>query len=144
MARQTFSWKIDWLISVLKRLKTDFDALNLTSGTYTPTLTDIANIDSSTSNVAQWLRVGTTINVAGLLAIDTTAAITSTRLGISLPVASNITSSIQCGGVAAYTDQAGQVAGIFGDAANDRAEMKFVSAATNNRNWHYIFTYQVL
>jgi len=142
MARQTFSWKIDWLISILRRLKTDFDALNLTSGTYTPSLTNTANIDSSTAFESQFMRVENVVTVSGQVLIDATTAGVSTRLGISLPVASTPAAN-QLGGTAVFPDQIGRSASLLGDGTG-KAELKYIAAGTNNRTWHYHFTYLIV
>lgn len=112
-------------------------------GTYTPTLTNVANLDASTAYACQYLRVGNTVTVSGKVDIDPTLAATVTQLGISLPIASNFTAQEQCGGTAAASGIAGQVAAIRADATNDRAELVYVSGDITNQSMYFSFTYVV-
>lgn len=116
----------------------------LAAGTYTPTLTNVANLAASTAYECQYLRVGNTVTVSGKVDIDPTLAATSTQLGISLPVASNIGAAEDCSGVAFASGIAGQGAAILGDAANDRAQLQYVSADVSNQAMFFTFTYQVI
>lgn len=115
-----------------------------TAGAYTPTLTNVANLDASTAYACQYLRVGNTVTVSGRVDVDPTLAATSTQLGISLPVASNIGATENCAGAAHASGIAAQGAAILGDATNDRAQMQFVSADLTNQAMYFIFAYQVI
>lgn len=116
----------------------------LAAGTYTPTLTNVANLDASTAYQCQYMRVGNTVTVSGRVDIDPTLAATSTQLGISLPVASALSATNQLAGTAAASSVAGQVAAILGDATNDRATLQYVSSDVTNQPMYFTFTYQVL
>jgi hypothetical protein len=61
---------------------------NVFSGTYTPTLTNGANVSSSTATACHYMRVGNVITVGGQLSITATAANTDTQVTMTLPVAS--------------------------------------------------------
>lgn len=113
------------------------------SGTYTPTLTNVANLDASTAFLCTYMRVGNTVTVSGRVDIDPTTTLTSTQLGISLPVASALTTSNQAGGTAQATAIA-QGAAILSDAANDRAQLQYVTIDTTNQSMYFTFTYQIL
>lgn len=116
----------------------------IASGTYTPALTNVTNIDASTAFACQFIRVGNVVTVSGTVNIDTTAATTATELGISLPIASNFTSYIQCCG-AATAQIADGSAVVQGDSTNDRASLRFSNAGTtDNRSWFFTFTYVIL
>jgi hypothetical protein len=117
---------------------------SVASGTYTPTLSNVANLDASTAYVCQYLRVGETVTVSGRVDINPTAAATTTQLGITLPVASNFASSFQCAGTAFAFGVAGQGAAIIGDTANDRAEMQWVSGDVTNMGMFFQFSYRVI
>lgn len=113
------------------------------TGTYTPTLTNVANVSSSTANASQFLRIGATTLVSGMLAATPTALTTSTSLRISIPIASNFTSIFQCAGTA-YTDTiVSEGASIQADTTNHVALMKWVNSSTAARNMYYSFCYQV-
>lgn len=114
-----------------------------TAGQYTPTLTNVANVAASTAYQCQYLRVGGTVFVSGLVDVDPTA-VGAVQLGISLPVASNFGAVEDCAGVAASSGVAGQSAAIAGDAANNRAEMQWVAVDVANRPMYFTFGYQVI
>jgi hypothetical protein len=118
-------------------------ALNIASGTYTPTLTGVTNVDSSIAHACQYMRVGSVVTVSGAFEINCTAA-AATELGISLPIASNFGSSQQCGGTAFADAIAGMGAAIAGDTANDRAAVLFVTTDTSNRTMRFSFTYRIV
>lgn len=120
---------------------TAISALNLASGTYTPTLTSVANITSSTSFQAQYSRNGSFVTVTGRVDITpTTLLSTLTKLGISLPIASNFATTQNCAGVAASTIES---ASILSDSTNDRAELDY-SAVTASGAFYYSFSYEVI
>ncbi len=116
----------------------------ITSGTYTPTLTNVANLDASTARLATYLRVGNSVTVSGQVDVDPTLTATATELGISLPVASALTTAYQLGGTGAAIAIAGMSAGIQADATNDRAQMKWIATDVTNQTMAYQFTYQVI
>ncbi len=114
----------------------------LASGTYTPTLTNVTNVAASTAFECQYLRVGSTVHVTGRLDIDPTAA-AATELGISLPIATNASSSSDIAGCA-FCTAVQQGAGIMADTTNDRASMQFLANDTANRAFFFSFSYQVI
>lgn len=120
-----------------------YTALNLAAGAYTPTLTKVGNLDAVTSYEAQYMRVGATVTVSGKFDADPTAA-GSTKVGISLPVASNIGAAEDVAGVAHAIAIAGQGAGILGDATNDRAQAEWIAVDTTNQTMAYSFAYAVI
>lgn len=114
------------------------------ASTYTPTLTNVANLDGSTAYACQYIRIGPNVVVSGKVDINPTAGATLTQLGISLPVASNIGAQEQCAGTAFASGIAGQGAAIRGDAANDRAEMAWISADVTNQPMYFSFLYRII
>lgn len=121
-----------------------FTSTNLTSGTYTPTLTNVANLDASTAYQCQYMRVGNTVTVSGKVDVDPTAAATPTQLGISLPIASNIGGAEDCAGTGASPGIAGQSMAVVGNAANNRAELQWIAGDLTNQATYFTFTYQVI
>lgn len=115
-----------------------------TTQTYTPTLTNVANLDASTAYACQYMRVGNTVIVSGKVDVDPTAPAAATQLGISLPVASALAQQEQLGGAAFASGIAGQGAALRADATNDRAEMVWVSGDITNQPMYFTFVYQVL
>lgn len=116
----------------------------IASGTYTPTLTNVANLDASTAFACQWMRVGNVVTVSGKVNVDPTLIATTTQLGITLPLASNLAADQQCAGAAAGKGVASLVAAILGDATNDRAQMEWKSIDTTSQDMFFSFTYVIL
>jgi len=113
------------------------------TGTYTPTLTNVTNLDATTAYQCQYLRLGDIVIVSGRLDADPTAA-ASTEVGISLPVASNIGAGPDLAGVAFCDAVAGLGARLLGDITNDRARMIWVATDTANRAFSFIFLYRII
>jgi len=114
------------------------------SGTYTPTLTGVANVDGTTAYTSQYIRIGSVVTVSGRLDLDETAAATLTQVGISLPVASDFGSLEQCSGTAAINGGTAGYGVIRADATNNRAELFCTPGVTTNNTWYYHFTYLVI
>ena len=118
----------------------------LSNGTYTPTLTSVANVAASTANVCQWLRVGNTVTVSGSVAVTATAVNTDTEIGISIPVASNFAGGANLGGTGASTSAGtlGQSGAMLADATNDRARFLLRPTVGTSMIYGFSFTYQVI
>lgn len=118
------------------------DAIGVASGTYTPTFTAGANVDAATPYAWQWSRVGNVVTISGRFDIDPHSASSQTQLAFSLPIASDIQSVQDVGGVAAPSSNAGSgcaAGAIKGDAANDRAYLDYY-CGTNVLNQEMMFT----
>lgn len=118
-------------------------ATSLAAGTYTPTLTDVVNLTSSTAFQCQYSRVGDTVTVSGKVNMQPTAG-GAVELGMSLPIASNIGAEEDVGGTAACADVAGEVVAIMGDSGSNRASFQFVATDTSNNEFFFSFTYRVI
>ena len=117
----------------------------LYSGTYTPTVTGVANIAASTPLACQYERSGNIVTVSGGVTFQPTAASVITRLDISLPIASNFTLFNNLGGTAANSGTAGACAVIFGETTGKKARLEYTNAAdTASRNWCFIFQYLIV
>jgi len=120
------------------------DGLHAVSGIYSPTATLVSNLDSVTAYSASYIQIGGAVFVAGVVTADATAAgATVTELGMSLPVASNLTQVTHLGGtgLGLFLDA---VVAIDADATNDRARMRWRSALTVATNFSYVYGYRVL
>lgn len=116
-----------------------------TAGTYTPTLTNGLNVDSSTGNDSQYMQVGTVVHVSGSIYIDPTLITTHTTVGISIPIASNFTNGVQASGTASMWGGDGQGSGvILSDSTNDRVSISINVTHTTQKLYYYMFTYQIL
>lgn len=119
---------------------------DIRSGTYTPTLTWVTNVASSTARKCQWMRVGNVVTVSGQIDITATANNTQTTIGISLPIASNFWTSYECGGT--WHTLANTVAwhglSIYADATNNRAEADYFETHWVTDTFSFHFTYEVI
>jgi hypothetical protein len=116
----------------------------IASGTYTPTITSVANIEGTTARNFQWIRVGNVVTVSGAVNIDPIAgASTTTTIGVSLPIASNLAGIAQLsgfGGVAASSISGA----VIEDTTNDRAQYAYVATSIAILDHYLTFTYVVL
>ena len=113
------------------------------SGTYTPTYTGLANVDSTTAYTCQYSRVGDTVTVSGYVMINATADNTSTRLSITLPVSSTTSSVNYANGTISQVG-GGAAGSIIGYGANT-AEIGFsVLANTGDVYYSFIFAYRII
>lgn len=114
----------------------------IASGTYTPTLTNVTNITASTAYQCQWIRVGNVVTVSGKVDIDVTLGIAS-ELGMSLPIASNLTAEQNLGGTASSSAAASLVTAVKADATNDRAAFVFTAVSLTNDSYFFEFEYLI-
>jgi len=140
------------LLDVVGGIKTDRSSVtspastdgNIFSGTYTPTLTSVTNIGASTAFQCQYMRVGNVVTVSGKVSIDPTTSSILTELGMSLPVASDITAAQNIGGTFACSDSTTGNAGLIrGATSTDTAIFEITPSANTNRAYHFSFTYLV-
>lgn len=116
----------------------------IASGTYTPTLTNVTNVAASTARQCSWMRIGNVVTVSGQVDIDLTSTGASSELGMSLPIASALTTAYQCGGTA-HAVGVHACWSIQADAANDRARFQsYGPTDSSNLTYTFSFTYEVL
>lgn len=116
----------------------------IASGTYTPTLTGVSNIDGTTSAVCNWIRVGNVVHVSGQISVDATLASGNLEVGISLPIPSAFTLIAQCAGTGVMNLGAVSAFSVQADVTNDRATLFGPSLSTLNNGVAFTFTYVVL
>lgn len=97
-------------------------ATNVTSGSYTPTLTNVGNVSSSTAFVTNYIRVGNVVSMSGRVTVVTIMVPASFTVGISLPIASNFTVAQDAAGTAASAS-ATHIGATVADATNDRINL---------------------
>lgn len=122
------------------------DGLIMTAGTYTPTLTNVTNVAASTPYRWQYSRVGSVVTVSGALDIDaTSAAGTATEVGATLPIVSDFTGFMDCGGDAisdvSIAGVTASSARVKADATNNRASITLNALSTTNDTYSIQFTY---
>jgi hypothetical protein len=118
----------------------------VTSGTYTPTLTNTTNIESSTAYVCQYMRVGSVVTVSGKFDLDPTLG-SGCIMGISLPIASNFADSGQLAGMAMRDHNVGgssPTASIQADTTNDRAILYHTASGITTAAFYFHFTYLIV
>lgn len=120
----------------------DFVSANVYSGTYTPTITSIGNLDATSSAQCQFMRVGNVVTVSGVIEIDpTTSGLTEFR--IDLPISSDITSITNLSGQAIVTAATTRYSlQCKGDTTNDAAY--FIGYTTFNANNETSIMFQYL
>lgn len=112
----------------------------VTSGTYTPAITNVTNIDRATAAVCQYMRVGNIVTVSGEVQVDTKNA-GAFELGLSLPIATDLAASSEASGTAASSGSV--MLRLSGDAASNRVRVTGVAANGNNTVYSFMFTYKL-
>lgn len=123
----------------------------LTSGTYTPTLTNVANVSASTAGVCHYTRNGNEVTVYGSISGITCTASSGTlsSIGVTLPISSTLAASTDLAGSGTMYWRVSSVsaaAEAYGDTSNNRAEISFPAgsvSSTSVRRLSFSFTYTV-
>lgn len=125
-------------------------ALGISSGTYTPTLTSVANVVSTTAETCMYTNVQGVVTVYGRFGIQFNSG--TVQVGISLPIASDFTSSNNCigfptivlsGVIAAYPP----FIYIKADTTNNRADLYYRAnsgVTGSDSEMYFNFSYRVL
>ena len=119
------------------------------TGTYTPTLTNTANLDASTSHVFQysWVTDPTSgvqvVTVSGYVDVDPTTTLTDTQLTISVPIASTFGNVQECGGTGAATLIASESGGIRAVASSGNVMLQWKCVDVTSHSMYLSFTYKV-
>lgn len=120
-----------------------YGVTDVTSGHYTPTFTNVANLDASVPLQAQWLRIQNVVTVSGGLTVDPTSSGVITQLGISLPIASTLTNLSDCTGTA-NARALQETAAIYADTTNHRAMLQYLANDPGNAYMSYVFCYTII
>lgn len=113
----------------------------IASGTYTPTITGVANYLSSTSDVATYIRVGNVVTVSGSLSV-TPLGVGTLVFRFNLPIASNFTLSTEVTG-SAQDENIYDITSIAAHVSTDQALIQCSASNTDNRLFSYIYQYEV-
>lgn len=142
------SW--DGVTTIAPSKNAVYDKINslptLASGTYSPTFTSVANLDSTPTKGGDfsYMRIGAFVHVSGYANVDPTAGATITQFGISLPVTSNLGAVPDLTGVCAANAVISESGGVFADTTNDRANVHFICNSTASHALFIQFQYQVI
>jgi hypothetical protein len=113
------------------------------NGIYTPTLTNVTNINSSTAYACQFMRVGNVVTVSGKVRFNCNTA-AAAQIDLSLPVASNFTAEEQCAGTASSEDVADGPMYVKANPTDNRASIYSTTDGTSAHDHFYHFTYLVI
>jgi hypothetical protein len=119
---------------------------NVFSGTYTPTVTGVTNVASTSPLSFQYMRVGSVVTVSGAATLGFTTAGTYAELTISIPVASTFTNTNDCSGVMAIntvTSNRGYGA-VFSSLSGTDARARIYPEHTAARGYSIHFTYRII
>lgn len=110
---------------------------------YTPTLTAVENVSSFNNYQSDYTISGEVATVSFKVAVTpTSAGSAACRIGITLPVASNLTSvDTDLHGNAA--SQFGVIAAVLPDISNDRATLQFPATNTSSNVFYGQFSYRL-
>jgi hypothetical protein len=117
------------------------DGVGGASGCYTPTLYNTTNISASVAYPLNYCRVGDMVTVSGHVDIDPVTA-SAFSLGISLPIASDLTAVGDCTGAGGCADYNAS-SRIAGDTTNNRAKLEGISPTTGLYALYFSFSYIV-
>ena len=123
------------------------------SGTYTPTVVNVSNVTASAAQQAQYMRVGNSVIVSGMIEIDPTVADDYVVLRLTLPVATSFVTDNSlssrrdlAGTVGATTESSGgRVISVL-NSGTSYAEMSYLvkTASPPNAQFAYIFMYRII
>ncbi len=121
-------------------------ANSVTSGTFTPTLTNGTNVASSSGAFAHYTRVGNEVHVEGWLIVTaTTAAGTNTVISINPNIASNFSAQTDALGVGnVFLGAVIAPINIEADFTNDRIMINFTANTTSAQRMNFSYTYTVI
>jgi len=109
-------------------LKDCTNAATIESGTYVPTLTAVANVQNLVLWRADYQRIGNRVSGTVVVTGQIVAAATLTKVGITLPVAKDVTDPKQVAGGSRTTSIQPVSGHVTGDSTNDRMEVALVPA----------------
>lgn len=113
----------------------------LASGTYTPTGVDSLNVSSTVKHPANYLRVGNSVTVSGLVFVTPTGA-GNCYIELTVPVASNFATIYDAQGV--YQDIDDHFGGgVHSIAASDAVRIQFTAPDNSEHPISYHYTYRI-
>jgi hypothetical protein len=116
----------------------------IASGTYTPILLLIENIDDATVYECHFTRIGNVVSVSGRIDIDVSSAYTSYELNLSLPIPSTLDGPGSLSGIAKATSDATTCIAICPDTIDDEARFIWSGQSTvSNKEYYFNFTYLI-
>ena len=116
------------------------------SGTYTPTVSNVANVSSvGTVETHRYTRIGSIVTVFGAVNLTLTAGPgVLTTFSVTLPVTSNLGAATDVVGTCADTTNSGRAGYVYGRAADDRALVEYFAPSSGITKVYYQFSYSVI
>lgn len=114
-----------------------------TSGTYTPTVTAVANNSTPTVSGGKYIRIDSIVHVTVLLNVRPSEASILTQCRITLPVASSLASAADLIGCVTNGVEASYCGDITGDTENREAQVNFIALSTASRGFSCSFQYEI-
>lgn len=121
-------------------------ASTLSSGSYTPTVTNSTNTDTAvTVTGANYTLNNGLVTVSGRFTADPTTPATATSFELSVPIASSFTNVYDAAGTAVCGNIASMCAEIIGVPRDPGATAKIQWKATDvtSQTWSYIYQYRI-
>lgn len=117
---------------------------NAYAGTYTPTISDVTNIGTSTPALWFWVRVGDVVTVAGRLDIDPVATGRWTVYA-TCPVTTSFAAAGQAGGYIGGINATGNNTGtVVARASNNQVVIDAFANHTSSLDYYIHFSYRVV
>lgn len=116
---------------------------NTSSGTYTPTMTLIANTTTATGVVLPYSRVGDVVTIGVFTQITASSFPALCTIDMSLPVASTL-ANVRDGTGVLYNVNGNVTAQVQPNVTSNKLEITFTSESTGARGFHGTVMYRVL
>lgn len=128
---------------VKQRTITDIVATFISHGTYTPTTYIVSNLDSVKAFQCTYQKVDSFVYVYGEITVDPTANNADTRVDLSLPVFSTLSSTYSlAGNGSSYT--IGDALRIYANTSNNRAILRFKTSDNGAHTFTFNFQYKII
>jgi hypothetical protein len=116
--------------------------LLITSGRWTPTLTNTTNVAASVAHLCQYMRIGDEVLVSGVVEIDPTAA-AATVLKMSLPIASDFQGTEDCSGTVSFPGASATIGSVIPDTSTNELDFRFTAISTANGFYRFMAQYRI-
>lgn len=115
-------------------------SLSIATGSYTPTLTNVTNLDASTASSTRYRRTVDGARVWGQVMMDPTAA-GAVVLEMTLPIAATLSTRRTLTGIALPSAGGSPIVAITANTSNNTAEFQWTAALTTNQTFYFGFDY---
>lgn len=120
------------------------DVRTLDSGTWTPTLTNVTNVDASVGGACHYIRIGDNVMCWGLLQIDATVAASAVVVRMSLPIASNFSDTSDASGNLTSPGVTPSVGSVIPNTTYNTFEIRVTPANAGNIYYRFAAGYIII